>query len=122
MSSNFHVHDTNPNDITTGACVCHKGKTIGCEGPFVVFPEQELEDVSAPHVVMCKQCINEAKNRIDEHEDHRAKQDEFDAEQEGIQVAPLPPVHKVEPSTSASLEDRFSDPDPEREPDDTPEV
>lgn len=117
MSSNFHVLDDNPNDATTGACVCHKGKSQGCDGPFAVFPEQALEDNLAPHVVICETCVTEAATRIAEHKDHRAKQDEAEAQASRKETAlPEPTIVEpapAEPSEAASLETRFADPDPE---------
>ncbi len=53
----FHVTDENPNDTTGGGgCVCSATKQPDCKPPYVVLPGNDMENISSPHVVVCRAC------------------------------------------------------------------
>ncbi len=57
----FFVTDTNPNDNTGGGgCVCSPMKQVDCQPPYVVFPGNDMENISSPNVVICALCIDAA--------------------------------------------------------------
>ena len=57
-SERFKVVDVNPNDSCGGGgCLCSEVKETDCQGPFVVFYAQEMENNLSPNAVACKACI-----------------------------------------------------------------
>lgn len=63
----MHIVYENPNDVCGGGgCLCHELQHPDTHGPFVVFPENEMENPQSPHAVMCSDCVCQAFVMLDE--------------------------------------------------------
>lgn len=61
----FHVTDENPNDTTGGGgCICSPTKQPDCKPPYAVFFDNDMEDITSPHVVICAACANAASEQL----------------------------------------------------------
>lgn len=62
----FQIVDINPNDSCGGGgCLCSEVKETDCQGPFVVFYAQEMENNLSPNAVACKDCILSAAKQLE---------------------------------------------------------
>src|SRR5687768_3132539 len=69
VSERFEVVTTNPNDSTGGGgCLCSEVENPDTEGPFVVFPHQEMASNLSPHSVVCARCVIAAAEEIEQED------------------------------------------------------
>lgn len=53
----FYVSSVNPNDtIGGGGCACGESKPADQQGPFAIFPANEMDCGYSPHLVVCAPC------------------------------------------------------------------
>lgn len=61
----FHVTEINPNDTTGGGgCICSPTRETDCRAPYVVFPGNDMENISSPHVVIGYRCLELAHKAV----------------------------------------------------------
>lgn len=59
------ISESNPNEtVGGGGCLCHPIKSTDTRGPFVIFPQSEMESNLSPHCVLCVDCLCEANAKM----------------------------------------------------------
>lgn len=63
----YQLVDINPNDVTGGkGCLCSEMENPDTEGPYFVFPGNDMENPLSPHAVLCAGCVRGAFADLDE--------------------------------------------------------
>lgn len=62
----FSVSERNPNETTGGGgCICDRRKLTDCQGPFIVFSGNRMQDAQSPYPVLCYSCARKAVDRME---------------------------------------------------------